>query len=67
LVLPIIAYTLSSTKLEIREEVGGIREGLGEMGRNDSNMYAHMNKIKIKKKSQAHCRLVRPQPIHLTT
>jgi hypothetical protein len=46
LVLPIIAYTLSSTKLEIRakefllgtERVGGEREGGGEGGRNDPNI-----------------------------
>jgi hypothetical protein len=51
LVLPIIAYTLSSTKLEIRAkyflpsievmrgEVGeeGVREEVGEGGRNDPN------------------------------
>jgi hypothetical protein len=46
LVLPIIAYTLSSTKLDIRakqflpvsEGMPGIREGVGEGGRNDPNI-----------------------------
>jgi hypothetical protein len=53
LVLPITAYTLSSTKLEIRvkeflpdsegvggerEGAGGIRERVGEGGRNDPNI-----------------------------
>jgi hypothetical protein len=46
LVLPIIAYTLSSTKLEIRtkqllpgsEGVGGRGRGQREEGRNDSNI-----------------------------
>jgi hypothetical protein len=50
LFLPIIAYTLSSTKLEIRakyfllgsEGVGGeggwVKEGMGEGGRNDPNI-----------------------------
>jgi hypothetical protein len=28
---------------------GGVREGVREWGRNDPNIYAHMNKIKIKK------------------
>jgi hypothetical protein len=45
LVLPIIAYTLTSTKLEIRakwflpgNEGVGDREGVGEGGRNDPNI-----------------------------
>jgi hypothetical protein len=53
LVLPIIAYTHSSTKLDIRAKqflpgsegvvgerkgVGGLKEGVGEGGRNDSNI-----------------------------
>jgi hypothetical protein len=55
LFLPIIAYTLSSTKLEIRakeflpgsEGLGWVREGAGqgERGRNDSNIvctYEHI-------------------------
>jgi hypothetical protein len=28
----------------------GVREGVGEEGRNDPNIYAHMNKTKINKK-----------------
>jgi hypothetical protein len=53
LVLPIIAYTLSSTKLEIRAKQflpdmegvrgrergqGGVREEVGEAGRNDPSI-----------------------------
>jgi hypothetical protein len=46
LLLPIIAYTLSSTKLEIRaklflpgiEGVGRLREGVEAGGRNDPNI-----------------------------
>jgi hypothetical protein len=52
LFLPIIAYTLPSTKLEIRAKQilpcskrvgregggGGVREGMGEGGRNDPNI-----------------------------
>jgi hypothetical protein len=52
LVLPIIAYTLSSTKLEIRakqilpgSEGGGGRRKEGEM---TQTLYAHMNKRKKK-------------------
>jgi hypothetical protein len=47
LFLPIIAYTLSSTKLEIRakqflpESDGGAGWGRGDMAQ---TMYAHMNK-----------------------
>jgi hypothetical protein len=59
LVLLIIAYTLSSTKLEIRaksflpgskgvgeerEGAGGEREGLGEGGEMAQTLYAHINK-----------------------
>jgi hypothetical protein len=46
LFLPIIAYTLSTTKLEIRAKqfllgskgVGWVREGVGEGERNDPNI-----------------------------
>jgi hypothetical protein len=58
LILPIIAYTLSTTKLEIRakyflphsEGVGGRgrRWGKGEM---TQTLHAHMNKIKGSKVS----------------
>jgi hypothetical protein len=58
LVLPIIAYTLTSTKLEIRakqflpdsegvgREVGGgsVKEGGGVEGERTQKLYAHMNK-----------------------
>jgi hypothetical protein len=53
LVLPIIPYTLSSTKLEIRakqflpgsEGVGGEMEGVGgNEGEMTQTFYAHMNK-----------------------
>jgi hypothetical protein len=55
LVLPIIAYTLSSTKLEIREKyfllgsegVGGSWRGWRKGGEMTQTLYAHMNKIKI--------------------
>jgi hypothetical protein len=58
LFLPIIAYTLSSTKLERRakqfllgiEGVGG--RGRGKGGEMTQTLYAHMNKIKIKKKKE---------------
>jgi hypothetical protein len=57
LVLPIIAYTLSTTKLEIRakqflagsEGEGGEREGVGRWGKGGEmtqTLYAHMNKRK---------------------
>jgi hypothetical protein len=67
LLLPIIAYILSSTKLEIREnsfcqilrwwgrEGGGVVDGKGGDGgggRNDpSTYYAHMNNKTIKEKT----------------
>jgi hypothetical protein len=44
LVFPIIAYTLSSTKLRVKGKIlsagygGGVREGVGEEGRNDPNI-----------------------------
>jgi hypothetical protein len=62
LFLPVIAYTLSSTKLEIRaksflpgsegvggERGGGGKEGSGEGGRMTQTLYAHMNKRKEKR------------------
>jgi hypothetical protein len=57
LVLPIIAYTLSSTKLEIRAnsfcQLQGVKGGKGgsrwKRGEMIQTLYAHMNKIKIKK------------------
>jgi hypothetical protein len=64
LFLPIIAYTLSSTKLEIRakqflpgfEGFGGeregaewvVREGWGQRGEMTQALYAHMNHKTIK-------------------
>jgi hypothetical protein len=33
--------------------VGGLREGVGEEGRNDSTFYAHMNLKKKEKKRMA--------------
>jgi hypothetical protein len=62
LVLPIIAYTLSSTKLEIRakyflfgsEGIRGQRKEVGGWGGKEREMtqtlYAHMNKRNKKKK-----------------
>jgi hypothetical protein len=58
LVLPIIAYTLSSTKLEIRtnsfcQVVRGYGErgrGSGKGGEMTQTLYTNMNKIKIQKK-----------------
>jgi hypothetical protein len=32
---------------------GGVREGVGAGGRNDQALCSHMNKIKIKKKSDS--------------
>jgi hypothetical protein len=64
LVLPIIAYTLSSTELEIRAKQflpgsegvggrgkvqGGKEGGWGKGEEMTQILYAHMNKIKIKK------------------
>jgi hypothetical protein len=51
LVLPIIAYILSPTKLEIRVgERGNKGRGGGKGVEMTQTLYAHMNKIKIKKK-----------------
>jgi hypothetical protein len=61
LVLPIIAYTLSSTKLEIRansfcqvarhkgdkEGKGGKGGGWGKRGEMTQTLYAHMNRTKF--------------------
>jgi hypothetical protein len=51
LVLPVIAYTLSSTKLETRAEwflpgSEGYGSGQGEGGKMTQTLYAHINKIK---------------------
>jgi hypothetical protein len=59
LVLPIIAYILSSTKLEIwaeqfffcqvaRSKEGGKGGSGGKVGEMTQTLYAHINKIKIK-------------------
>jgi hypothetical protein len=56
LVLLIIVYTLSSTKLEIRAKqflpgskgIRGVWEGAGSRGEMTQTLYAHMNKQKIK-------------------
>jgi hypothetical protein len=65
LVLPIIAYTLSSTKVELRakqflpesegirrqrQRAGGKRRGWGLEGRNDPNIVYTINKFKKKRK-----------------
>jgi hypothetical protein len=61
LVLPTIAHTFSSTKLEIRAkqflpgsegvEGGVVKEGgRGKEGEMTQTLYAHMNKIKFKNK-----------------
>jgi hypothetical protein len=61
LVLPIIAFTLSATKLEIRAKsflpgsekwgCGSNGEGRGKGEEMIQSLYAHMNKIKIKKEN----------------
>jgi hypothetical protein len=50
LVLPIIAYSLSSTKLEIRaKQVSAWKQGGGEKGGAITQLlYAHMNKRNLK-------------------
>jgi hypothetical protein len=36
-----------------RERGRGVKEGVGKGGRNTQTLYAHMSKIKIKKKDDA--------------
>jgi hypothetical protein len=63
-----IAYTLSSTNLEIRAKYfllgnegvggkGGVRRGWGKGEEMTQTLYAHMNKLKIKKIPQKKARV----------
>jgi hypothetical protein len=65
LVLPIIAYTLSSTKFEIRAKlfqpgnkggggVGGKAGSRGKGGQMTQTLYAHMNKRNFKKLNESY-------------